>query len=88
MSVYIANSAEVSRSQINFSPAKQTFSFSHSERFPEIKPYCSSHFYAAREGVSFHKGTYIGYGNRQTMENTQKTPPPNTYKSISDFELK
>ena len=73
MSIYLSNSAEVSKSQINFSPAKQTFSFSKSERFPQIKPYCSSHFYAAKEGVSFKTGTCIGYGTRVTFENKRIT---------------
>jgi hypothetical protein len=72
MSIYLCNSAENSRSQINFSTAKQTFSFSKSERFPQIKPYCTKHFYEAKEGISNNKGTYIGFGSRVTFESKRK----------------
>jgi len=68
MSIFVANSCEVSKLQINNSPSKMVYSFSKTERFPNISPYCSKHFYEGKEGISLHRGVGIGYGKRVDFE--------------------
>jgi hypothetical protein len=68
MSVTIANSCDVSNLQINNSPSKMTYSFSKTERFPQIKLNCLKHYYSSKEGISLEKGTSIGYGKRISFE--------------------
>ena len=68
MSVYVANSCDVSKLQINNSPSKMTYSFSKTERFPLNKPLCPKAFYSSKEGISLDKGTSLGYGKRSEFE--------------------
>jgi hypothetical protein len=65
MSLYIVNSVEASKSHTNFSPAKMTYSFSKTARFPVFPPLCASHYYASKEGVSTKLTRHMGIGNRE-----------------------
>ena len=67
MSLYIENSIQASKSHTNCSPAKMTYSFSKTNRFPLIDPICKSHFYATKEGISYTLPRDFGYGKREVF---------------------
>jgi hypothetical protein len=64
MAIYVANSVDMSKSPLNLSPAKQTYTFSKTGRFFEYIPECKTNFYACKEGVCNNKPRGMGYGKR------------------------
>ena len=67
MSIMLKNSVDLSKSQLNNSPSKSTFSFSKSKRFPETRlPEVSPKLYSPRD-VWNYRSAGIGYGKKAAI---------------------